>query len=351
MKDQLKFRQIIITPYDKGWKFILSNLILTFFVIVFFFNKAFMSTEVFIRSYLWGLSICVTQWSGIVYITHLVDKKIPILQHPTKRIIWGLVAMILYSVLAYITIQVLMLWIMYGSFSLSRIYDIFMGSYVAFLIGAAISLSFSAHGYLHAWRKSVLNAEKLKAEMLSYKYEALRNQINPHFLFNSFNVLSDLIYDDQKQAVNFVQQMSGLFRYVLDNRDKELVPLKDEMEFLNSYVFLLKTRFENKIEIINQIVPDEDDLIVPMSLQLLIENAVKHNVASKAKPLKIEISKTDLHLEVKNNLQLKMAGDTSTGIGFKNMHQQYKFFTNEVIQVSHSDQFFIVKLPLLKSLQ
>lgn len=349
MEKELRFRQIIIKPYDKGWKFILANLILTFIILIFFFNEAFSSLDVFVRSYLWGLSICVTQWSGVVYIIYYLDKKIPILIYPWKRIIVGLIAMVLYSSIAYISVQMLILWIINGSFSFKELYSIFKISYFAFLIGAAIALLFSAYGYLQAWRKSVIHAEKLKAEMLTYKYESLRNQINPHFLFNSFNVLSDLIYDDQKQAVNFVQQMSGLFRYVLDSRDKELVPLKDEMAFIESYIFLLKTRFEDKINIKNEIKVAEDDLIVPMSLQLLIENAVKHNEASTANPLKIELIKSGSHIEVINKLQVKNIGDSSNGIGMKNIHQQYKFFTEMPIEILQTDKLFTVKLPLLKS--
>ncbi len=351
MNEELKFRQIIIRPFDKGWKFILANLLLTFIVIVFFFYQAFSSVEVFIRSFLWGLSICITQWSGIVFITHHIDKKIPILKHPTKRIVWGLVAMVLYSVSAYLVIQIFMIWLINDFFSWDLLYSIFKGSYIAFLIGAALALIFSANGYLQAWRKAELKSEQLKTEMLTYKYEALRNQINPHFLFNSFNVLSDLIYDDQKQAVKFVQQMSGLFRYVLDSRDKELVPLKDEMAFIESYIFLLKTRFEDKIEISNQIKAADDDLVVPMSLQLLIENAVKHNEASTARPLKIELFIRDGYIAVKNNPQVKNRGDSSKGIGMKNILQQYKFFTEAPIEVQHTDQFFVVKLPLLKSVK
>ncbi len=350
MDEDLKFQQIIIRPFETPWKFVLANLLLTLLVITFFFNSAFVSVHVFVRSFLWGFTICITQWSGIVYITYRIDQRIPILKHPTKRIVLGLLAMVSYSVASYVLIQILMLWILNGTFSLSQIYYIFKGSYVAFLIGATLALLFSANGYLQAWRKSELQAEKLKSEMLAYKYESLRNQMNPHFLFNSFNVLSDLIYDDQKQAVKFVQQLSGLFRYVLDNRDKELVPLSKEMAFVESYIFLLKTRFENKIVVENQLVVEDDDLIVPMSMQLLIENAIKHNEASTSKPLKIEIHRTENRIEVKNNLQIKRIGEPSSGIGMKNMHQQYKFFTDELIEVFHTDQFYSVKLPILKSM-
>jgi len=128
--------------------------------------------------------------------------------------------------------------------------------------------------------------------MLAYKYESLRNQINPHFLFNSLNVLSDLVYDDQVLAIKFIRQLSDLFRYILDSRDKELVPLSEELEFIRSFTFLLKTRFEQKLTIDIEVQPGQNDYIVPMTLQLLIENAVKHNEVSEAFPLRIQIRKT-----------------------------------------------------------
>ena len=349
MNKQLKLHQILIQPFDKVWKFVLANVVLDFLIIIFFFTRAFVSIEVFLLSFIWGLVICLSQWSGNLYITYLINRRVSILKYPTKRIVLGVIFMVLYSVFAFVLVQFLMRWIFNGTFNFNDIYEIIKGSYIAFLVAGVISLLFSAYGYMQAWRKSVLYTEKLKTEMLTYKYEALRNQINPHFLFNSFNVLSDLIYDDQKQAVKFVQQMSGLFRYVLESRDKELVPLKDEMAFIDSYIFLLKTRFEDKIEISNEIKADADDLIVPMSLQLLIENAVKHNEASTAKPLKIELIKTENYIEVKNNLQVKNIGDSSNGIGMKNIHQQYKFFTEALVEIQRTDQFFSVKLPILKS--
>ncbi|MCP4551746.1 MAG: hypothetical protein GY834_06840 [Bacteroidetes bacterium] len=349
MKEPFSFRQILYYPFGNIWMFILENILLTFLIIVFFFSRAFISFEVFILNFIWGFSICITQWVGHVYIIYRLRKSISILKYPKKRIALGLVFMVLYSVIAFILIQFLMRWVINGTFDLNEIYEILESSYYAFAIAVFLSLIFSAYGYLQGWRKTALNAEKLKAEMLAYKYEALRNQINPHFLFNSFNVLSDLIYDDKKQAVRFVQQMSVLFRYVLDSRDKELVPLREEMEFIKSYTFLLKIRFENKVEIVDEIKTEEDDLIVPMSLQLLIENAVKHNEASSPKPLKIELIRNKNHIEVKNNLQAKNVGDSSNGVGMKNIHQQYKFFTDEQIKTYKSDEAFSVSIPILKA--
>ena len=194
-----------------------------------------------------------------------------------------------------------------------------------------------------------MQAEKLKVEMMAYKYESLRNQINPHFLFNSLNVLSDLVYDDQAMAVKFIQQMSDLFRYVLDSRDKELVPLKDELEFIRSFTFLLKTRFEDKLVIENNVQANSNDFIVPMTLQLLIENAVKHNEVSEAFPLRISIRKNEDYLEVENNLQLKNVGEDSKKTGLKNIIQQFAFFSDRSIEIIPSETNFLVRVPILKS--
>jgi len=126
-------------------------------------------------------------------------------------------------------------------------------------------------------------------------------QINPHFLFNSFNVLSDLVYEDRKTAVNFIQQLSKLFRYVLESREKELVKLSEEMEFVRSFLYLLQIRLENKLEYAIDVDPAESDMIVPVSVQMLIENAVKHNEASTAFPLQIIIVKSRRYPEPKRS--------------------------------------------------
>ena len=194
-----------------------------------------------------------------------------------------------------------------------------------------------------------MDAESFKAEMLTYKYESLQNQINPHFLFNSFNVLSDLVYMDQKKAVDFINQLSQLFRYVLDSRDKELVPVQEEMEFLCAFIYLLQTRFEEKLSISQEFVANKDEMIVPMTLQLLIENCVKHNEISDAKPLSIRIERRDDYLRVENNLQPKSTVPVSKKTGLSNIRQQYRFFTSREIIVKESDQHFTVDIPLIKT--
>src|SRR5690606_13428064 len=197
-------------------------------------------------------------------------------------------------------------------------YPLFMGL-PGMLVIAAIE-------FFKNWKLSYLKQERLKAEMMAYQYEALHNQLNPHFLFNSFNVLSSLVFESQELAVRFIDQLSDLYTRVLDGRNKQLIPLADELEFIQSYSFLLKTRFEDKLDISIDVDAQDDERIAPMVLQLLIENAVKHNRISKDEPLCITIQKKDKAVEVSNPLRLKRAGDESKGTGLQNIRQRYKFF-------------------------
>jgi LytS/YehU family sensor histidine kinase len=143
--------------------------------------------------------------------------------------------------------------------------------------------------------------------------------------------------------------MSDLFRYVIDSRDKELVTLDEEMNFLNSYIYLLKTRFGDKLNLKIKFLPQASELIVPMTLQLLVENAVKHNEVSERFPLLVEIRRNEGYVEVENSLRKKNVGEDSKNTGLKNISQQYSFFTEKEIEVIHDETSFLVRIPLIQS--
>ena len=167
-------------------------------------------------------------------------------------------------------------------------------------------------------------------------------------MFNSLNVLSDLVYEDQAKAVKFIHQFSDIYRYVLDSRNKELVPLQDEIDFINKFVFLLKMRFEDKLKIEINVPTNADELIVPLSLQLLIENAVKHNEISTANPLQIKITRIKDLIEVVNPVKLKNVSIDSKQIGLKNLMQQYDYFSDRKPLIKTENNTFLVTLPILK---
>lgn len=339
---------------DKAWRLIkpiLANAALSFLLMLFFMTGMLHDFNSFIVGFLWTFSISFTQWTGLSNIYKYIDHKISWIETPVRRVFVQVSVFLIYSTIAYVLVQFFNFYIWRGIMPINS-WKYIVGSipYTVF-ISLTISLIFTAIGFFFAWKNSVIQAEKLKSEMLAYKYEALRNQINPHFLFNSLNVLSDLVYDDQAMAVKFIRQMSDLFRYVLDSRDKELVPLKDELDFINSFTFLLITRFEEKLNINIEVQANADEYIVPMTLQLLIENAVKHNEVSEAFPLCITIRKKDDYLEVENGLRLKNVGDDSKKTGLKNIIQQFAFFCDHPIEIITSDDSFLVRVPILKSLQ
>ena len=172
------------------------------------------------------------------------------------------------------------------------------------------------------WKKSVLESERLRRAHVQSQLEGLKSQINPHFLFNSLNTLSYLIPEDEHKAVKFVQKLSKVYRYFLEIQDQQVIPLKEELDFLKSYIFLVKERFGDNLQIKTETPAYFLEMsIVPLSLQILFENAIKHNVISKSKPLAIELfidTKTD-YLVVSNNLQKKRQVAPSTKIGLQNI--------------------------------
>jgi len=344
----MKYIRDLIKPLSIV-QYILINIGASLLIVVIFMTRYIHDIRGFLFSTLWAFSIFITQWTGAVLVNHLVDRKIKWMEKPVLRSLSGILFLVTYSVIAYTLVNNLMYYIKYGTGMSGGWSIIARSSIFTVIISFNISLIFTAIGFFRAWKRSIEREEKLKVEMLSYKYESLRNQINPHFLFNSFNVLSDLVYADQAMAVKFINQLSELFRYVLDSRDKELVPLKDELEFMHSYIYLLKTRFEDKINLSIDLKAADDELIVPMSLQMLVENAVKHNEVSEAFPLQIRIRRNGLFLEIENSLRVKLVGEDSKNTGLKNIIQQFSYFTDNLVEVKNEDGKFLVRVPILKA--
>ncbi len=197
-------------------------------------------------------------------------------------------------------------------------------------------------------RASVEEAENLKRESLSAQLNALRTQVNPHFLFNNLNTLSSLIPENPKHAVDFVQQLSKVYRHILEVKEEKSILLKDELEVLNAYTFLLKTRFDKNLEV-NIHIASEKLLkrIVPLSLQILMENAIKHNIVSAEKPLQINVFAENGSLVVSNNLQMKNQINESTGIGLENIRNRYKLLSDKPVKVTSNATNFTVSIPLI----
>jgi hypothetical protein len=194
-----------------------------------------------------------------------------------------------------------------------------------------------------------VNAEQLKREATQAQFAALKNQVNPHFLFNSLSILTFLVEVDTKLSVQFINRLSKVYRYILEQRESEQVSLKTELEFLEAYTFLLNIRFEGKLQVFSTVPPEEAARfgIAPLTLQLLVENAVKHNQMSEECPLVVSILLEKDYLLICNPLQLRPQAESSTGLGLQNIVNRYRLLTNRPVWAGEQDGNFVVKIPLL----
>ncbi len=215
-----------------------------------------------------------------------------------------------------------------------------------------VSAFLHARGFMREWKKSVTQEstqQQIVAKTETAKFETLKSQIDPHFLFNSLNVLTSLISENPHQAERFTTKLSKVYRYVLEQRNKELIPISEELQFAKVYMELLQMRFEDALEFeVPESVSNSDVKIVPLSLQLLLENAVKHNVVSSSKPLKISIYEEEGYLKIRNNSNPKEAiGGKSTKVGLQNIADRYGLISEKSIQIENNNKTFTVSLPLL----
>jgi len=201
---------------------------------------------------------------------------------------------------------------------------------------------------LYNYQIRLSNASLLKANAET-KFEVLKNQVNPHFLFNSLNTINSLIVTDQQAAVHFVNNMSDVYRYVLKSHELNSIPLQEELLFIAAYAEVLKGRYGNKMQIaIDVAFAYQQHRVPPMALQILIENAVKHNVVSHNKPLHIRIFTNDAaELLVVNNLQPLNQPEPSTGVGLQNLNQRCKYLSNTQLNIQQTETSFSVAIPLM----
>ncbi|WPU95043.1 histidine kinase [Mucilaginibacter sabulilitoris] len=193
-----------------------------------------------------------------------------------------------------------------------------------------------------------IELERIKSDNLGAQYELLKQQINPHFLFNSLNTLKAMVETDDKNSVDFILKLANFYRFTLESRKLDLIHLSEELEIVDAYNFLLKARFEDGFTFTNTIDSEYlGTLIPPFTLQLLIENCIKHNVVSLERPLHIKLYTEDDSIVVENQLQLKKTEDSSLGVGLKNIDLRYMHLLNKKAEIITTDKIFKIKLPLI----
>lgn len=287
-------------------------------------------------------------WLGNHLITQKMDQWFPWTRFGRRRFFIHLLVGIVYSIgvinLAYFLVKTLL-----TDFLPTAEQLIVMNVYGSIVVIPVFSIYFSLH-FLNQWRQSELEMERFQKESMSSQLKTLKNHLDPHFLFNNLNILSALIDKDPGQSQQFLGRFAQVYRTMLLTKAEDLITLREEMEFIHTYIYLIKTRFEEHIRFeIDLDEPSYELMLPPLTLQMLIENAVKHNSITPSRPLIIRISREGQRLVVSNNLNEKPEElKTKTGTGIHNIKERYKYYTDEPVYLEKDEGYFVTSLPLIK---
>jgi two-component system, LytTR family, sensor kinase len=310
------------------------------------FNRApYLSLE----KYSVVLSITAIIWIGNRYIMIFSRKRYPMFNEVRRRLWVQSLVMFVFTVATNMILDQLADRLFSEDKPLTEADSIIHSNSAAIFCTIMMIAIYESIFFMHQLRKSVQETEKLKRESLNAELNALKTQVNPHFLFNNLNTLSSLIPENPDMAVEFVQQLSKVYRHILEVQDEQSIPLKDELDVLRAYAFLLQTRFGDNLDITIDVPEELKKRIVPLSLQMLMENAIKHNIVSSDKPLKVNVFAENGNLVVSNNLQKKNQVNRSTGIGLDNIRNRCKLLGNGEVEVTESGANFTVSIPLIEN--
>lgn len=318
--------------------------------ILVFCSECFESSYIFSQGFYlsfsyYGLS-WVTYWKGSEFLVELWNNRVSWVKTPIKRFVVSFLSIVFF---VFVSVWALDLFfdLLISNKTLSEAVQASDAPFWnVLLITMIINVFMHGRGFLFEWRQASIDIERLKTEQVFTQFQSLKNQVNPHFLFNSLNALSALVYEDQDKAVEFIRKFSQVYRYVLDKKEEEVVPVKDEVDFLKNFIFLQKIRFGDnlKFELVEN---TEVRNIPPLALQLLVENAIKHNVISDEHTLIVRVELQKEYCIVTNNIKEKLTKD-STGIGLTNLKERYKYLSNKEVIFSNDGKFFEVKIPILE---
>jgi len=315
---------------------------------IFTIARELWSVKIFFQNCMFSVAIGYPAWKGMFYITIFLERKLPWLKHPIKRMVYQVLTLFIFFVL--VIFSGLSIWIMVSedlSFATAagemipslKVAIIFM--FLSLLAGNAVL-------FFQNWKKSAIQQEELKRAHLALQYQSLKDQVRPHFLFNSLSSLATLINTDADKATRFVHKLADVYRYVLEQRENELVPLKKELKFLEDYIYLQKIRFGDSLQVEYSLDLDQSRMVIPLSLQMLVENAIKHNEVSGENPLRIEILSTEQgHVIIRNKLRKIELTEKSPGMGLENLRKQVAFFSDESLLVQEEAESFIVRIPTI----
>jgi len=289
---------------------------------------------------------------GNGFINYYLNTKWDWISQTKQRVTSGIIGTILYTVPVILGINYITWYVLFDGDSSQ-----FLKGSNLFINFFYIILSLGVSTFLHAkdfmtnWKLALSNEstkQEIVAKTETAKFESLKSQLDPHFLFNSLNVLTSLIGENPNQAEKFTTKLSKVYRYVLEQRNKDLIPVMEEIKFANTYMELLGMRFEDAVKFdIPSSISNENFKIVPLSLQLLLENALKHNVVSSSKPLTVKIYEKGNYLIIENNINPKEAIGKGTRVGLRNIADRYGLISDNNVIIENDHKTFKVSIPLL----
>ena len=311
--------------------------------------------HIFLDTILISLMLIII-WEGNLRINTQLDRKFKWEIKPFSRLFLQIILNTVFSAIVIIVMTILydlFLSVVISDYNtreqindsfpvLQNVFYLFIFTFLFY------QLVFISVYFFKQWSKTSLEAERLKRENLDSQLRALQNQVNPQFLFNSLNSLVTLINDDKYKATKFVEELANVYRYLLQQQEDHLVRVSDELKFINSYIYLQQTRSGENLK--TEIKVDEkfdNYLIAPQTLQILIENAIKHNIISSDKPLTIKIYNSERCIIVENNLQRKISTQQKTGIGLQNIINRYKILGYKSISIDEINNHFRITIPII----
>ena len=306
------------------------------------------SSDTLLSMSLYSLVIGFTLWKSNEFVSLVIDYFFPPYESPKKNLLWNFAGSLFISVLTIFLVNLLAYRWFFGVNILLE-YQVFMIAGVVQLFIALLITSIShLVSFFNAWTRSTLNEERLRHEALRLEYEALKSYINPHFLFNSLSILSSLIDVDPGRSQKFLKQLSDIYRYVLEHKDSEIVPLADELGFVRSFIDLHRIRHGDNLEV-NIDADNSSGYIIPLSLQILLENCFKHNIISEEFPLFVSIWRSNGYIHVRNNLQKRRTIAETGGMGLDMITKRYALLTDKAVKIVNNKLDFIVGIPVIDS--
>lgn len=306
------------------------------------------SYPIYLVAVLWGLTLLFCLWLGNWLIYRLIRRRYSQESFFNRRFFLQLILSLFYS-LVCINLSYLIFKNTYTEIPPDQNQFILLNIYGILFLIPVLSIQFG-FVFLQKWKKAIVEQEKLKKEQAQSELIALRSHLSPHFMFNNLNILSALIHPENQDAQDFLERFSEVYRYVLKNRDAELIALKEELDFLEAYRYLLHCRFSDSLRIqIDVPASIQRYMLPPLALQMILENALKHNKLSESDPLQVRIFGKDTpELVIQNNLQIRNIPDhEKTGFGLDNIRRRYWLTARKDIDVTATEEVFSITLPLI----